>query len=235
MYEHQIRISSDTSPRTIIENSDQRLINCRSRNWTKVLIGLNHVAPNLLLHSQNETSNKDKRKQWPVFSASIIELSNARRPQKTISAWIILIPYALVTCYNNVLNKTVKNNITYNRTNIIMHGRLKLFERCNRTLYSKRNIYHSERLLASTVSSSSSLLDFPTGGDSEYGHKTHADLHKFSIANPTSFWGKLAESRLKWSTPFETVQQCDMSKGELAWFIGGKLNISGNFQFGLGQ
>ena len=27
---------------------------------------------------------------------------------------------------------------------------------------------------------------------------------------------------------FDTVMDCDMNKGKISWFLGGKLNVSGN-------
>lgn len=57
--------------------------------------------------------------------------------------------------------------------------------------------------------------------------KSYEDLYKFSLAEPDQFWGTLARSRLRWFKDFSIVQQCDLVKGNIAWFQGGKLNISG--------
>ena len=58
--------------------------------------------------------------------------------------------------------------------------------------------------------------------------KTHDDLHKFSLENPQEFWGRLARSRLRWDQDFQTVHDCSLEDGKIAWFLGGKLNASGN-------
>lgn len=58
--------------------------------------------------------------------------------------------------------------------------------------------------------------------------KTHEDLHAFSLRYPDRFWGALARSRLKWIEPFQQVMDCDMAKGKISWFNGGKLNVSVN-------
>lgn len=48
-----------------------------------------------------------------------------------------------------------------------------------------------------------------------------------SLTDPERFWGDLAKQRLRWVEPFDTVKKCDMEKGEISWFLGGKLNVSG--------
>ena len=54
------------------------------------------------------------------------------------------------------------------------------------------------------------------------------DLYRLSIADPDRFWGRLARSRLRWVKDFEVVQECDIRGGKAAWFINGKLNVTGN-------
>ena len=51
--------------------------------------------------------------------------------------------------------------------------------------------------------------------------------YKESLANPEQFWGDLAKQRLRWIEPFNKVKECDMNEGEIKWFLGGKLNVSG--------
>ena len=67
---------------------------------------------------------------------------------------------------------------------------------------------------------------FPEFADVE-GVKSHQDLHQFSLDHPDEFWGRLARSRLKWDKDFDTVSDCDLEKGRISWFQGGKLNASG--------
>ena len=52
--------------------------------------------------------------------------------------------------------------------------------------------------------------------------------YKESIQNPEKFWGDLARKCLRWEKPFEKVMDCDMEKGEIKWFTGGRLNVSGD-------
>ena len=62
------------------------------------------------------------------------------------------------------------------------------------------------------------LLDY---GDFE-------QLYAMSIKSPDVFWGTLAKQFLQWEKPFTTVMaDCDMEKGVIKWFTGGKLNVSG--------
>ena len=63
--------------------------------------------------------------------------------------------------------------------------------------------------------------------ENEPGINTHEDLYRFSLSNPNEFWGKLARSRLSWFEDFDIVQDCDISKGKIKWFLNGKLNSSG--------
>ncbi|MBL4834430.1 MAG: acetate--CoA ligase [Pseudomonas sp.] len=63
---------------------------------------------------------------------------------------------------------------------------------------------------------------------------THIDeagynrLYKQSIEQPEQFWADQAERFLTWDKLWSTVHQSDMSKGEAAWFLDGKLNVSTN-------
>lgn len=64
-------------------------------------------------------------------------------------------------------------------------------------------------------------------------HPGHVDgnhdvLYEESINNPQQFWGDLAKRRLRWMKKFDNVMDCDMNKGKISWFLGGKLNVSGN-------
>ena len=52
-------------------------------------------------------------------------------------------------------------------------------------------------------------------------------LYQQSIRDPETFWGQLGASRLKWMTPFDSVMDVDMDKGQHKWFLGGKINVSG--------
>ena len=56
----------------------------------------------------------------------------------------------------------------------------------------------------------------------------HDELYAESINNPHVFWGDLAKRKLRWMKEFDTVMDCDMNKGKISWFLGGKLNVSGN-------
>ena len=57
--------------------------------------------------------------------------------------------------------------------------------------------------------------------------ENHAALYEESLAHPERFWGDLARRRLRWMKDFDQVMDCDMSKGQFKWFLGGVLNVSG--------
>ncbi|KAG7343173.1 acetyl-coenzyme a synthetase [Nitzschia inconspicua] len=55
-------------------------------------------------------------------------------------------------------------------------------------------------------------------------------IHAASIANPSKYWGDLAKADLDWMVPFDDtkVLQGDLTKGDVRWFAGGKLNVAYN-------
>lgn len=59
------------------------------------------------------------------------------------------------------------------------------------------------------------------------GVSDRSTLQEFSVSNSESFWAAVARERLSWISPFHTVQDCDLSRGKIKWFEGGKLNVSG--------
>lgn len=63
------------------------------------------------------------------------------------------------------------------------------------------------------------------------GLSDRSALQEFSVSNGESFWAAAARHRLSWISPFETAQECDLSRGRIKWFEGGKLNVSGKFTF----
>lgn len=63
------------------------------------------------------------------------------------------------------------------------------------------------------------------------GVSSRAALQEFSVSNSESFWDAVARQRLSWIRPFHTVQDCDLTRGKIKWFEGGKLNVSGEMIF----
>ncbi|MBQ0777898.1 MAG: acetate--CoA ligase [Pseudomonas sp.] len=64
--------------------------------------------------------------------------------------------------------------------------------------------------------------------DSHLDEAGYHKLYKQSIDEPDTFWAEQAERFLTWDKPWSKVHESDMSKGEAAWFIDGKLNVSVN-------
>ncbi|UAW97963.1 acetate--CoA ligase [Halopseudomonas nanhaiensis] len=64
--------------------------------------------------------------------------------------------------------------------------------------------------------------------------RTHVDeagyekLYRQSIDQPDTFWADQAKRFLTWDKPWSRVHESDLSKGQAAWFIDGKLNVSVN-------
>lgn len=53
-------------------------------------------------------------------------------------------------------------------------------------------------------------------------------LYQESVKTPDKFWGKMAKEFLTWQRPFEQVQGGNFAEGNVAWFPGGRLNVSEN-------
>lgn len=56
----------------------------------------------------------------------------------------------------------------------------------------------------------------------------YKSMYEQSINSPDIFWAEQANAFLTWQQPWTQVSRSDMKKGEVAWFIGGKLNVSVN-------
>ncbi|MDX8129726.1 acetate--CoA ligase [Methylomonas sp. OY6] len=53
-------------------------------------------------------------------------------------------------------------------------------------------------------------------------------LYQQSINEPETFWAEQAAAFLDWHQPWQQVLQYDYPKGEIQWFLGGKLNVTVN-------
>lgn len=56
----------------------------------------------------------------------------------------------------------------------------------------------------------------------------YKEMYDQSINAPDVFWAEQAKSFLTWQQPWSQVTKSDLRKGEVAWFVGGKLNVSVN-------
>lgn len=56
----------------------------------------------------------------------------------------------------------------------------------------------------------------------------YRQLYQQSIASPEQFWGQEARRRLSWQHEFRQVSDSDFPNGEIAWFLGGRLNACEN-------
>lgn len=56
-----------------------------------------------------------------------------------------------------------------------------------------------------------------------------------AASEPAAFWGPLARDVLVWDTPYHTVSDCDFRSGRIGWFLGGQLNVSGEWAWGPGR
>lgn len=52
--------------------------------------------------------------------------------------------------------------------------------------------------------------------------------YKKSVREPRKFWSKIAEENFVWYQAWDKVFEFDMQKGDIKWFVDGKLNITRN-------
>ena len=57
---------------------------------------------------------------------------------------------------------------------------------------------------------------------------TYKAMYEQSINNPDEFWAQQASEHLDWFKEWHTVSQVDFNTADIAWFLGGKLNVSYN-------
>ena len=78
----------------------------------------------------------------------------------------------------------------------------------------------------------SNTTTYPVPAD--YAAKAHLNeeqyktMYQASINDPDAFWAEQAAEFLSWDKPWTKVREYNFTKGEAAWFIGGKLNITYN-------
>ena len=60
------------------------------------------------------------------------------------------------------------------------------------------------------------------------GEDEYEKLYKESLDNSEEFWSKQAKEYLEWVSPWQQTSEIDLSKGEVSWFIDGKINASQN-------
>ena len=67
---------------------------------------------------------------------------------------------------------------------------------------------------------------FKKPGTLDFEH--YKAMYEQSVGNPDSFWAEQARQFLTWQAPWSQVTKSDLKKGEVAWFVDGKLNVSVN-------
>jgi acetyl-CoA synthetase len=53
-------------------------------------------------------------------------------------------------------------------------------------------------------------------------------LYRRSVEDRDAFWSEMADQFITWSAPYSKVCEEDLHTGKIAWFVGGKLNVSVN-------
>jgi acetyl-CoA synthetase len=67
-----------------------------------------------------------------------------------------------------------------------------------------------------------------TAARAHINREQYEAMYQASIDNPEKFWAEQAEQFLDWQKPWTKTFEFDFHKGEAAWFIDGKLNITSN-------
>lgn len=58
--------------------------------------------------------------------------------------------------------------------------------------------------------------------------EAYKEEHAESIKDTSKYWGDLAKKKLDWFSPFTHVQRGSFDKGDIAWFLNGKMNTCYN-------
>lgn len=56
----------------------------------------------------------------------------------------------------------------------------------------------------------------------------YKSMYEQSVNSPDTFWAEQANAFLTWQKPWTQVTKSDLKKGEISWFVDGKLNVSVN-------
>jgi len=64
--------------------------------------------------------------------------------------------------------------------------------------------------------------------DAVISNEEFEELYKESINNPDQFWDKQARNYLSWDKEWDVIKESDLTKGDISWFKGAKLNASVN-------
>jgi acetyl-CoA synthetase len=76
--------------------------------------------------------------------------------------------------------------------------------------------------------SSTEPVSPPAGGLRCASLDEYQTLYAESLGDPEGFWARQARTRLLWEHDFRQVMDCDFANGEIAWFLGGRLNACEN-------
>lgn len=103
-----------------------------------------------------------------------------------------------------------------------------------------RSVGCGVRLLRSVLQGRAGPRGWPPGGGSAPRRAasraelptSYPELRALADRQPDAFWGPLAREMLVWDTPFHTVSDCDLNSGKIGWFLGGQLNVSGEWAAG---
>ena len=63
---------------------------------------------------------------------------------------------------------------------------------------------------------------------SHVNSREYTQLYNESIENPDLFWSKQAEAFIDWEEKWDQISRTNMKEGEIAWFLGAKLNVAQN-------
>jgi len=72
---------------------------------------------------------------------------------------------------------------------------------------------------------------YPPSSFADKAYINAADYHALyqrSLSDPDGFWGEQAEKFISWVSKWQTVKSGSFNNHDVAWFVGGKLNISYN-------
>ncbi len=68
----------------------------------------------------------------------------------------------------------------------------------------------------------------PEGYKGNMSREQYDAWYRESVDDPAKFWGERARETLDWYQEWDTVNEADLAKGEVRWFVNGKLNVTHN-------
>ncbi len=89
-------------------------------------------------------------------------------------------------------------------------------------------LYQIRPLEVNTMSNKAYPINTEFSVQAHINEESYQRLYQQSIEAPEQFWATQASHFLEWISPWDKVMDVNFPKGDIQWFVGGKLNVSVN-------